>query len=273
MSEILTDVVGEHEAVAEVAEQAAGFIPPTLGSESIFHIGSFDVRNTMITAVMTILLLLIVGLVLRVKKYRMVPGGFQNLVEALIGGMFDFCKQVVGDESKTRKFFPIVATIFFFVLFSNWMGLLPGFASIGLWEVHHGHEVLVPILRSTYADVNMTFALAAISVIAAQVFGFAMLGLKGYGGKFIVNPLRKPIGFFVGFLELISEFSKMISFTFRLYGNIFAGEVLLLVMTFLVPYIAPMPFYALEIFVGFIQALVFGFLTLVFFKIAVTAHH
>jgi F-type H+-transporting ATPase subunit a len=251
----------------------ANFIPPTLASETIFHIGSFEVRNTIITALMTLLVFLVIGLILKRKKYALVPNGFQNLVETLIGGMFDFFVGIVGDEKKTRKFFPLVATIFFFVLVSNWMGLLPGFGSIGLWEVHNGHEVLVPILRSTFADVNMTFALAAISVIACQIFGFSMLGLKGYGGKFFINPFKDPIGSFVGILELMSEFSKMISFTFRLFGNIFAGEVLLLVITFLVPFIAPMPFYGLEIFVGFIQALVFAFLTLIFLKIATTAHH
>jgi len=251
----------------------ADFIPPTLGSETIFHIGSFDVRNTLITSLMTLIIFVIVALVVRRKKYAMVPGGFQNLVEAVMGGMFDFFDQVVGDKERTRKFFPIVTTIFLYIILSNWMGLLPGFGSIGLWEVHNGHEVLVPIFRSTYADINMTFALAAISVVASQVFGFSMLGLKGYGGKFFVNPFKDPIGCFVGILELISEFAKMISFTFRLYGNIFAGEVLLLVISFLVPYIAPMPFYGLEIFVGFIQALVFAFLTLVFFKIATESHH
>ncbi|MBT3865303.1 F0F1 ATP synthase subunit A [Candidatus Peregrinibacteria bacterium] len=251
----------------------AEFIPPTLGSETIFHIGSFDVRNTIITSVMTILVLLVVGLVLRRKKYALVPGGFQNLVEAVMGGMFDFFDGIILDKKKTRRFFPIVTTIFLYVIISNWMGLLPGFGSIGIWEVHHGHEVLVPILRSTFADVNMTFGLAMVSVIASQVFGFSMLGFKGYAGKFFVNPFKDPIGCFVGILELISEFAKMISFTFRLFGNVFAGEVLLLVMTFLLPYLAPMPFYGLEIFVGFIQALVFAFLTLIFFKIATEAHH
>lgn len=251
----------------------ASFIPPTLASETIFHIGSFDVRNTLITSLITVLFLLVVGLILRRKKYALIPSGTQNVVEAIIGGVFDFCQGVVGDEKKTKKFLPLVTTLFVYVLFSNWMGLLPGFGSIGIWEVHNGHEILVPILRSTYADVNMTFALAAISVVSCQIFGFSMLGMKGYGGKFIVNPLKDPIGCFVGLLEIVSEFAKMISFTFRLFGNIFAGEVLLLVMTFLVPYIAPIPFYGLEIFVGFIQALVFGFLTLVFLKIATTEHH
>jgi F-type H+-transporting ATPase subunit a len=252
---------------------AATFVPPTLGSETIFHLGSFEVRNTLITAVLTLIVLAVVGLVLRRKKYALVPGGFQNFIEVIIENLFDFFDSVVGDRKKTEKFFPIVATIFFFVIISNWMGLLPGFGSIGIWETHEGHEVLVPILRSTFADVNMTFAIALIAVTSCQVMGFAMLGLKGYGGKFFVNPLRDPVGCFVGILELFSEFSKMISFSFRLFGNVFAGEVLLLVITFLVPFIAPLPFYGLEIFVGFIQALVFSFLTLVFLNLATTSHH
>jgi len=251
----------------------ADFVPPTLASETILHIGSFEVRNTLIASVMTMIVLAVVALFVRRKKYALVPSGIQNLMEALLGGMFNFFNDIVGDEKKTKKFFPLIVTIFLYVIISNWMGLLPGFGSIGLWEVHGGHEILVPIFRSTYADVNMTFALALISVTACQVFGFSMLGLKGYGGKFFINPLKNPVGSFVGILELMSEFSKMISFTFRLFGNIFAGEVLLLVISFLVPVIAPLPFYGLEIFVGFIQALVFSFLTLVFLKIATTGHH
>lgn len=251
----------------------ASFVPPTLASETIFQIGSFEVRNTLIASVMTILVLTVVGLLVRRKKYAMVPSGIQNLAEMLVGGMFDFFNGITGDEKKTKKFFPLVVTIFLYVIISNWMGLLPGFGSIGLWETHEGHEVFIPILRSTYADVNMTFALALISVTACQIFGFSMLGMKGYGGKFFKNPLKNPVGSFVGILELMSEFSKMISFTFRLFGNIFAGEVLLLVISFLVPIIAPLPFYGLELFVGFIQALVFSFLTLVFLSIATTGHH
>lgn len=251
----------------------ASFTPPTLGSETIFEIGSFEVRNTLIASVIVILVWLTVGLLVKRRKYALVPSGIQNVVEVLIEGLFNFFDGILGDKEKTKKFFPLVATIFLYVILSNWMGLLPGFGSIGLWETHEGHEVLVPILRSTYADVNMTFALALISVTSVQVFGFALLGFKGYAGKFFVNPLKNPVGTFVGLLELVSEFSKMISFSFRLFGNIFAGEVLLLVISFLVPYVAPLPFYGLEVFVGFVQALVFSFLTLVFLQIATTSHH
>lgn len=250
----------------------AEFIPPTLASETIFKIGSFEVRNTIITAVMTLMVFLIIGLFLKRKKYALVPSGVQNVMEVVVEGLFGFFNSVVGDENKTKKFFPLVATIFLYVLVSNWMGLLPGFGSIGLWEHHEGHLILVPLFRSTFADVNMTFALSLIAVTSIQIFGFAMLGFKGYGGKFIVNPLKNPVGCFVGILEMFSELSKMISFSFRLFGNVFAGEILLLVIAFLVPFIAPLPFYGLEIFVGFIQALVFSFLTLVFLMIATAEH-
>jgi F-type H+-transporting ATPase subunit a len=251
----------------------ASFVPPTLASETIFHIGGFEVRNTMITAVMTICVWLVIGLLVKRKKYAMVPSGIQNFMEVIVGGLFDFFNGIVGDENKTKKFFPIVTTIFLFVIVSNWMGLLPGFGSIGLWEEHEGHEVLVPLFRSTYADVNMTFALALVAMTSVQVMGFSFLGFKKYAGKFFINPLKNFVGSFVGILELMGEFSKMISFSFRLFGNIFAGEVLLLVISFLVPYLIPLPFYGLELFVGFIQALVFSFLTLVFLQMATAEHH
>ncbi|MEK7673229.1 MAG: F0F1 ATP synthase subunit A [Patescibacteria group bacterium] len=250
----------------------AEFIPPTLGSETIFMIGSFEVRNTLITSVLTLIVLISIGLVVRRRKYAMVPGGSQNFVEFLIETLFNFFNTVVRDEKKTARFFPIVATIFLFVLVSNWMGLLPGFGSVGMWAEHEGHHVLIPYLRSTFSDVNMTFALSLVAVTSIQIMGFSMLGFKGYGGKFFINPFKNFVGSFVGILELFGEVSKMISFSFRLYGNVFAGEVLLLVISFLVPLIAPLPFYGLEIFVGFIQALVFSFLTLVFLTVATTSH-
>jgi len=133
-------------------------------------------------------------------------------------------------------------------------------------------EGQVPLLRSMNADVTMTLAIACISVIMTQIFGIAALGVFPYAGKFFVAPWRDPIGCFIGILELIAEFAKVISFTFRLFGNIFAGEVLLVVISFLMPYVAPIPFLGLEIFVGFIQALVFCMLTLVFVKMATMAH-
>ena len=141
--------------------------------------------------------------------------------------------------------------------------------------MHHGENVLVTFFRSPSADLNTTLALALIAVVASQVMGMRALGVGHYLGKFFVSPLKKPygIGTFVGLLELISEFAKIVSFSFRLFGNVFAGEVLLLVMLSLASIAVPVPFLMLEVFVGFIQALVFAMLTLVFFKMATDAAH
>ncbi len=218
------------------------------------------------------LVLIIPALVLKKRGLKLVPTGLQNFIEVLMEGFFNFWNGITNDRKETRRFFPLVTTIFLFVLVSNWLGIFPGVGPIGIYEEHEGREVLIPLLRSGYADVNFTLALALISVIATQVYGMKALGFFHYAGKFFKNPLKDPIGFFVGILELVSEFAKVISFTFRLFGNIFAGEMLLVVISFLVPFIAPLPFYGLEIFVGFVQALVFSLLTLVFLKMAVTSH-
>lgn len=245
---------------------------PTLASEAIGHIGSFEIRNTMLMAWAAMALITILGLMLRRTKYKEIPGRFQAFMEMIVEGFFDFFDSVIGDPAKTRKFFPLITTIFIFLCVANWMGILPGVGSITIKTFHEGREVAVPLLRSMNADVNMTLTIAVISVVMTQVFGIAALGVLPYAGKFFVAPWKDPIMCFVGILELIAEAAKMISFTFRLFGNIFAGEVLLVVISFLVPYVAPLPFLGLEIFVGFIQALVFSLLTAVFLKMATMTH-
>lgn len=130
-------------------------------------------------------------------------------------------------------------------------------------------KVFVPYFRAGTADLNTTLALALISVVLTQFFGIQYLGLS-YFSKYI--NFKNPILTFVGLLEIVLEFAKIMSFAFRLFGNIFAGEVLLAVMMFLVPLVVPMPFYGLELFVGFIQALVFSMLSLVFFNLATVGH-
>ena len=249
------------------------FTPPTLSSETIAHIGSFEIRNTLINSWIAVVFLAMVAFAFFKKGGALVPKGLQNFIGAVIELLFDFFNSVTQDPKQTKKFFQIVATIFIFVITANWMGIFPGVGPIGIYEEHEGAEILVPFFRSAYSDVNLTLALALISVVMTQIFGMASLGFFHYAGKFFVNPLKDPIGCFIGILELISETAKLISFSFRLFGNIFAGEVLLTVMGFLMPFIAPLPFYGLEIFVGFVQALVFAILTLVFMKIAVTSHH
>lgn len=137
-------------------------------------------------------------------------------------------------------------------------------------EEEHNEIMSIPLLRGNNADLNATLALAIISVVMIQIYGFQFLGFKVYISKFL--NFKDPIYFVLGILEIISEVSKVISFAFRLFGNIFAGEVLLTIVAFLVPVLASFPFLILEIFVGFVQALVFSMLTSVFLSLAVSQH-
>jgi F-type H+-transporting ATPase subunit a len=233
----------------------------SVSAEHIFSVFGIPVSNTMLTAWMAVVLLAFFSFI-ATRKMQKVPGGMQNFFEWMIESLFGLIESVMGDRKQTLKFFPLAATFFFFILASNWLGLLPGFGSIG---IHEG-EKFVPLFRSTAADLNTTLALAMISVITIQVSGIMALGFFRYGKKFI--NFSSPINFFVGLLELMSEFAKIISFSFRLFGSIFAGEVLLTVITGLLPYVAPLPFLGLEIFIGGIQAFVFMLLTVAFIKIA-----
>lgn len=239
----------------------------SLAAEPIAHLGSFPITNSLIASVLTLLVLGGAALALR-RRLALVPRGFQNFIEFVIERLLNLMDSVTNDRQLTKRAFPWVATIFLSVLVSNWLGLLPGFGTIGLYEEHDGQRVLVPFLRSVNADLNTTLALAVVSVVATNVLGIMVAGAVRYARRFFVNPLKNPIMTGVGLLELFGEFAKLVSFSFRLFGNVFAGEVLLIVIASLVPYIAPLPFYFLELFVGFIQAFIFAILTLVFMRVA-----
>ncbi len=246
---------------------------PPLASETIAHLGAFEIRNSMLMAWFAVVVLIAIALTGKIRGYRMVPDKFQSVLELVVGGLFDFFNSVLSDPQRTRKVFPLVGTLFLFIVTANWMGILPGVGTITIDGVHEGQEMALPVLRSMNADVNMTLALALTAVACVQLYGMAELGFFHYANKFIVAPWKDFTGSFVGVLEIIGEFSRMISFSFRLFGNIFAGEVLLVVVALLVPYIAPIPFLGLEIFVGVVQGLVFSMLTLVFVNMAMTSHH
>jgi F-type H+-transporting ATPase subunit a len=245
----------------------------SIAAEKLFSIGTFTVTNSFFVAV--VLTVVLSGAVfLFLGKLQQVPRGFQNLVETVFETMLDFMETVTGDREEARKAFPLVATIFLFVMFSNWMGLLPGMGTVGLAHGTGAHATVIPFIRSASADLNLTIVLSLIAVFSIQFAGIAALGLRGYASKFFVAPWKKPygVGTVVGLLEIVSEISKILSFSFRLFGNVFAGEVLLTVMLHLVPYFIPLPFLVMEVFVGFIQALVFSMLTLVFLKMATVPH-
>jgi len=236
----------------------------SLAAEKISSLFGLTVTNSLLATWLTMALLFIFTW-LATRRLSLHPTGAQTLAEIVVGGLYDFFQQVTGENVK--KFFPLAASLFLFILVSNWMGLLPGVGTIGFFHHAHGQEVMTPLFRAPTADLNTTIALALITVFAIQYFGFRALGFH-YTGRFII--LNSPIMFAVGILELVSEIAKIISFGFRLFGNIFAGEVLLTVIAFLIPFVAPLPFLAMELFIGMIQALVFSMLFAVFAQIAVS---
>jgi len=231
----------------------------SLSAEKIASIGSFPVTNSLLATWIVTAILILFGLYIK-SSITLVPSYIQSMTEMVIRGLYDFFASIMGHQ--TKKVFPLIASFFLFIILANWMGLLPGFGTIGF----HEEGKFIPLLRGATADLNTTIALAIVAFFAIQYFGFVSLGIP-YSKRFL--NFSNPIMFFVGLLEIISDISKVISFAFRLFGNIFAGEVLLAVMAFLMPFIVPMPFLMLELFVGFIQALVFSTLTAVFINVAV----
>ena len=365
---------------------ASSLLAIQLPAEMIFEgddfatpLGAWNLMNTMLTTWLAMLVLIILALFIR-KSLTEVPGRFQALFEIIIEFFLNLCESIAGRE-KGRRFFPLVFTIFIFIVVANWMGILPGFGTVGRIadpeEIAHHHGIhhyvdpalgdhisedshakhdghaddshakhdghaddshakhdghaddshakhdehadhldsvalhvftgqgafsylapgsfseqltfeeyenqkglvgedkraghLVPFLRSANTDINMTLAMAIIAMVMVHFWGFSILGFPSHIGKFI-NFKEGPIGFFVGILEIISELAKVVSFTFRLFGNIFAGEVLLMALAFLLPLIGIIPFLGLELFVGVIQAFIFSMLTLVFASMASVSH-
>ena len=230
----------------------------------------FAVTNTLLSAWFATAVL-VLFFVLGSRKKSLVPGRFQSLVESLIEVALSFCSSVLGPEMG-RKAFPVVATIFFFVLFNAWLALLPFYQFLGFTK---DGEIKAHLLRSAGTDLNFPLALALISFVFVEYWGIRSHGL-GYFKKFfaIGGLLRlRPSGIidaFVGFLELISEFVRIVSFTFRLFGNMTAGEILVVMITFLVPFVAVEFVFGLELLVGLIQAVIFASLTLVFLSVAVS---
>lgn len=219
------------------------------------QLGDLPITNTMLTSI------IVAGSILgaahfATKKMSLVPSGFQNLAEMVVEFVYDLVSSVESSDRKARIFFPIVATFFIYIILANYAGLLPGVGTIGFYD----HDHLVTMLRAPMSDLNTTLALALFSVLSAHFLSVKETGWSGYLSHwFSLNPIL----LFVGLLELVSEVTKVVSLSFRLFGNIFAGETVLEVMghsfsTFLVP----LPFLGLELIVGFAQALVFAMLTL-----------
>lgn len=257
----------------------------SLAAEPLFYLGSLTVTNSMINAWIVTFFILCVVAVLRVRM-SVVPRGIQNACEGFLEFLLEQMDAVTGTRERSRQFLPVVATLFIFILLNNWLGQLPGTGTFGIWEQVRGEVELVPILRPATSDLNLTLALGLFAIITTHLVGLVTLGLFKHTGKFIqigglVGGFKKgPIGALtavinvgVGAIETVGEVAKVISLSLRLFGNIFAGEVLITVMLSMAAYIIPLPFQALELLVGVIQATVFSMLTLVFLTLATEPPH
>ncbi len=258
----------------------------TLYAEPLAYVHGFPITNSLITSWFAVLVIVILSAVLRAKMKR-VPGKLQHMFEVILEGGLNLADQVTGSRTVTLKVFPIAISIFFFVLLNNWLGILP-IGALGVLQHTAEGTFFVPFLRSGTADINTTLSLAVVAVIGSNLFGILAIGiwktfnkyvnlkaLAGIPAKVRKEPtvlLVAPIMFFVGVLELIGELAKVASLSFRLFGNVFAGEVLLAAMGAILAYGLPLPFLFLEIMVGVIQALIFSMLTLVYFSIASQDH-
>jgi len=238
-----------------------------LSPETLTTIFGIPITNTLFTSVLVTLTL--VGLALLLKfRLKEIPGRFQALVEALLEWGLSYMEETLESRKLAERYFPLIMTIFLFLLIANWAGLLPGIGSIGLVGEEHG---LISLIYPVATDLNVTLALAIIAFIAIEVAGVVAIGFLKYAGKFV--NFKSILGFFIGIIELFSEIARLVSFSFRLFGNIFAGKILILVVMLFVPLVLPVPLMVFEAFVGFIQAAIFSLLTLFFIKIAITETH
>lgn len=225
------------------------------------------------------------------------PTGLQNFAEWIVELLLGLVEGIAGKE-KGRRFFPIVGGIFFFILFANLLDVLPGVETIGTPHAHDAEHTItnyfslgpivllfgedsnqiIPWIRPATTDLNLNLAMAVVSITVVQFFGFVYLGFSGHLSKYLNFKAlftRGPLGavdFVVGLLEIISEVGRIMSFAFRLFGNIFAGSILLAVFAYLLPAVANVIFIPFEIFVASIQAFVFAFLTLLFLQLATIEH-
>lgn len=231
------------------------------------QIGGFPITNTFINTLLVDGFLFFLVFYLS-KNKKMIPGKLQNIIEYVLETFYNFVESVTGKN--TSKIFPFVASFFIFILVINWSGLIPGVGTIGFFEKVHGVKKLVPLVRSATSDLNLTLSLALISLLATHILSLNTIGIKEYLKRYFSF---NPINLFVGVLEIVSEITKVVSLSFRLFGNIFAGEVVLVTISSIFAFVFPVPFLMLEIIVGLVQALVFSLLTMVFMSILMTPHH
>ncbi|MFP4514773.1 MAG: F0F1 ATP synthase subunit A [Parcubacteria group bacterium] len=233
----------------------------SLSPEILFQIGSFPITNTLLWSFVLSTFLILV-LVIPASRVKLVPGKYQSFIEMLIEGAYDFVESIIGPGKKARRVFPLVFTMFIFALVANLAVYIPGQAAV---TVNRGGEA-ISVFRAVMSDYGMVLVMTLISVIVTQIVAIITAGPWRYLAKFI--NFKNPLKFFLGIMELIGETAKIVSLSFRLFGNIFAGEVLGAVVLFLAPFFVPLPFLFLGLLTAVVQAFVFAVLTLVFISMA-----
>lgn len=252
-------------ADTEVAHQSGIHI--ALAAEKIGSFLGVPITNTLLMSWVVLTILVLIALTLGVRV-RMVPGRVQTLFEWVLSSVHEYVAETLESKDLARRFFPLLMTIFLFIFTANLIEFTPGIGSIGFF---HANGEFTPLLRSVNTDLNVTLTLALISFFVIEITGVAVMGAWNYSQKFF--NFHSPINFAVGMIELIGDLVRVVSLSFRLFGNILAGEVLIVVATYFLPYLAPVPLMLFETFIGFLQAAIFSLLTLFFIKLAVTEAH
>lgn len=239
----------------------------SLAPEVLGTFFGIPITSTLISS-WAVLIVLILTAYLVGKNPKLIPGPVQNFFEMLFDFVLDYMEKTLGTRDLAIRFFPLITTIFLFIFTANLFDFLPFFGSIGFWR----EGTLIPLFAPVNTDLNVTLALAIMVYFVIEITGVVMLGFLKYGSKF-VNFRGGVLGFIIGIIELVSNLARLVSFSFRLFGNVFAGEVLIAVVISFLPYILPVPLMFFETLVGLVQAAIFALLTLVFIKIAITEPH
>lgn len=260
----------------------------SLKAEEVLRLWGFSVTNTLLMS-WIVMAVLIIGAILIGRNLKKIPSHTQTFVETVFSFFLDYLEEVLESRVLAKRFFPLIATFFLFILVGNWFGLLPGIGSLyvnepivvgaesstagahaftenALGEAHH-----ISLVYPVSVDLNFTLALAIIAILVIEIAGILYIGTLRYAGRFF--NFRSLVGFFVGIIELLSEMARVVSFSFRLFGNMFAGKTLIVVAMFFVPMILPVPLMIYEVFVGLIQASIFSLLTLFYIKLAISEVH
>jgi len=245
-------------------EQGESGIHVAIAAEKLGEFIGIPITNALVTSWVVIAVLVVTAFILW-SRLKMVPGRFQTLVEEAFSFFYDYVAETLESREMARKFFPLLMTTFLFIFIGNMLHFIPGVGS--LEYMHHA------FLRAPATDLAAPLALALIAFFVVEVTGILAIGVVKYGGKFLVNPLKSPMGFAIGLIELIGEFVRVVSLSFRLFGNILAGEIIIAVAIYFAPYLGPLPLMLFEIFIGTLQAAIFTLLMLFYIKLAVAEPH